>query len=233
MIIGGTTGLGSFGGRLARAGANLVIVGRSRETATAAGAESGNQCRVLIADATDPATAPEAIKTALHEFGSFDGLYHVAGGSGRARGDGPLHEISDEGWEFTQKLNLTSLFYSNRAAVRQLLSQKTGGSVLNMGSVLGWSPSAKYFSTHAYATAKAAIIGMTKAAAAHYAPNNIRFNVIAPAGWWKRRWRSGRQMTRRFANLFKVNSLWTAAGSDNLAISMQPWSSFSPINRNL
>jgi NAD(P)-dependent dehydrogenase (short-subunit alcohol dehydrogenase family) len=182
VIIGGTTGLGLSAGRAcARAGANLVIVGRSRETATAAGAELGNQCRVLIADATDPATAPEAIKTALHEFGSFDGLYHVAGGSGRARGDGPLHEVSEEGWEFTQKLNLTSLFYSNRAAVQQFLDQKSGGSIVNMGSVLGWSPSTKYFATHAYATAKAAIVGMTKAAAAHYAPHNIRFNVIAPA----------------------------------------------------
>src|SRR5690348_6599073 len=102
----------------ARAGAKLVVVGRTRETAAAAGAAIGNQCRVLVADASDPATAPEAIKTALHEFGRFDGLYHVAGGSGRSKGDGPLHEISDQGWDFTLKLNMTSLFYSNRAAVR-------------------------------------------------------------------------------------------------------------------
>jgi NAD(P)-dependent dehydrogenase (short-subunit alcohol dehydrogenase family) len=50
-----------------------------------------------------------------------------------------------------------------------------------MGSVLGFSPSPKFFSTHAYATAKAAIIGLTKSAAAHYAPQNVRFNVLAPA----------------------------------------------------
>jgi NAD(P)-dependent dehydrogenase (short-subunit alcohol dehydrogenase family) len=53
--------------------------------------------------------------------------------------------------------------------------------VLNLGSVLGFSPSATFFSTHAYATAKAAIIGLTKSAAAHYATHNIRFNVLAPA----------------------------------------------------
>ena len=56
-----------------------------------------------------------------------------------------------------------------------------GGTILNMASVLAYSPSAQFFSTHAYATAKAAVIGFTKTCAAHYAPQNIRFNVIAPA----------------------------------------------------
>jgi NAD(P)-dependent dehydrogenase (short-subunit alcohol dehydrogenase family) len=80
------------------------------------------------------------------------------------------------------------MFISNRAAVRQFLKQKSearsqkpeGGVVLNMGSVLGWAPSAKYFSTFAYAAAKSAIVGMTKSAAACYAGENIRFNVVAP-----------------------------------------------------
>jgi NAD(P)-dependent dehydrogenase (short-subunit alcohol dehydrogenase family) len=92
-----------------------------------------------------------------------------------------LHEITDEGWSYTLEENLASLFYSNRAAVRQFLQQGGGGSVLNMGSVLGVSPSARYFATHAYATTKAAIIGLTRAAAAYYAKDNIRFNVLAPA----------------------------------------------------
>ena len=96
-------------------------------------------------------------------------------------GDGPLHDLTDEGWRATLDLNLTSLFYSNRAAVRQFRAQKTGGSVLNMGSVLGWSPLPKYFSTHAYAAAKSAIIGLTKSCAAAYAAEGIRFNVLAPA----------------------------------------------------
>src|SRR5204863_3250350 len=111
----------------------------------------GQSAKAIAGDAIDPKTAVKAIQTASKTFGGFHGLYHVAGGSGRKKGDGPLHEITDQGWEYTLNLNLTSLFYSNRAAARQFLHQKSGGSILNMSSVLGWSPSPKFFSTHAYA----------------------------------------------------------------------------------
>jgi NAD(P)-dependent dehydrogenase (short-subunit alcohol dehydrogenase family) len=181
-IIGGTTGLGLSAARAFVAeGARVVVVGRKAESVEAAQLKLGPQARTLVGDACDPATAASAIETALKEFRAFHGLYHVAGGSGRRQGDGPLHEISDEGWNYTLNENLSSIFYSNRAAARQFLKQGTGGTVLNMGSVLGFSPSPKFFATHAYATAKTAIIGLTTAAAAHYAPQNIRFNVLAPA----------------------------------------------------
>src|SRR5204862_7345093 len=128
-----------------------------------------------------PKTAAEAIQSAVKAFGGFHGLYHVAGGSGRKQGDGLLHEITDGGWDYTLKLNLTSLFYSNRAAIQQFLTQKTGGAILNMSSVLGFAPSRHYFGTHAYAAAKSAVIGFTKSAASFYAPMGIRLNVLAPA----------------------------------------------------
>jgi hypothetical protein len=79
-----------------------------------------------VGDASRPATAAAAVAKAVERFGGLDGLYHVAGGSGRGAGDGPLGEVTDEGWQFTLRLNLDSLFYSNRAAVRQLLQQGPG-----------------------------------------------------------------------------------------------------------
>jgi len=88
--------------------------------------------------------------------------------------------MTDEGWRQTIDLNLSSIVFSNRAAVRQFLAQKVGGAILNMGSVLGYSPSPRFFATHAYAAAKSAIIGFTRAIASHYAPKDIRCNVLAP-----------------------------------------------------
>jgi NAD(P)-dependent dehydrogenase (short-subunit alcohol dehydrogenase family) len=182
VIIGGTTGLGlSAAKAFVAEGARVVVAGRNAESVSAAAKELGDAARAMAGDACDAATTPRAVQMALREFGGFHGLYHVAGGSGRKQGDGPLHEISNEGWNYTLNENLTALFYSNRAAAQQFLKQGSDGTVLNMGSVLGFSPSPRFFSTHAYATAKAAIIGLTKSAASFYAPHNIRFNVLAPA----------------------------------------------------
>lgn len=182
VVIGGTSGLGlSAAKAFVREGARVVVVGRDPAKVRAARQALGDAARALTSDAARPQCADRAIQVAVREFGGLDGLYHVAGGSGRRQGDGPLHEVSDAGWRATLDHNLTSLFYSNRAATQQFLRQHSGGSVLNMGSVLGWSPSPRYFATHAYAAAKAAIIGLTKAAAAYYAPHGIRFNVLAPA----------------------------------------------------
>lgn len=182
VVVGGTTGLGLSAARaFVREGARVVVVGRNPDSAASARDVLGPNALALTGDATHPDTAEAAITACLQTFGGFDGLYHVAGGSGRRAGDGPLHELTLDGWNYTLNLNLTGLMLSNQAAVRQFLRQKTSGSILNMGSVLGVSPSPKYFVTHAYAAAKSAVVGFTKSLAAYYAPHDIRVNLLAPA----------------------------------------------------
>jgi NAD(P)-dependent dehydrogenase (short-subunit alcohol dehydrogenase family) len=182
LIIGGTTGLGFSAARaFIENGARVLIVGRDQTKLTQAQKRLGRNCLGFAADARDPQTAPNAIAMLVAKWKRLDGLYHIAGGSGRAMGDGALHELTDDGWQATLDLNLTSLMFSNRAAIRQFLDQGDGGTILNMGSVLGWSPSPRHFATHTYATAKAGIIGLTKTIASYYASQRIRCNVLAPA----------------------------------------------------
>lgn len=182
VIIGGTTGLGlSAAKAFINEGAQVVVVGRNEQSVATAKSELGKDAEAIVGDATHADTSTNAINTCINTFGSFDGLYHVAGGSGRKMGDGPLHELTLEGWNKTMELNLTSLMLSNQAAVTTFTRLKKPGAILNMSSVLGFSPSPLYFATHAYSAAKAAIIGFSKSIAAYYAARDIRVNVIAPA----------------------------------------------------
>jgi NAD(P)-dependent dehydrogenase (short-subunit alcohol dehydrogenase family) len=182
VIIGGTTGLGlSAAKAFVGQGAKLVLVGRNPESCDEAKALLGDAVEVYAADASDPNTAPHAIELCIQHFGTIHGLYHIAGGSGRKFGDGPLHELTLDGWNKTFELNLTSLMLSNQAAVKKFMELGQSGTILNMGSVLGLSPSPKYFVTHAYAATKSAVVGFTRSIAAYYAKNNIRVNVVAPA----------------------------------------------------
>ncbi|RKX32446.1 MAG: short-chain dehydrogenase [Verrucomicrobia bacterium] len=181
VVVGGTTGLGlSAACALIGKGARVVVVGRKADSASAAQTELGDSGCALIGDAADPDTAAKAIAKAESRYRGFHGLYHVAGGSGRRFGDGPAHRLTAQGIRTTLMLNLESLMLSNQAAIARFLDLKQRGTILNMGSVLGFSPSPEHFGTHAYAAAKAGIIGFSRSAAAYYAPMNIRINVVAP-----------------------------------------------------
>jgi NAD(P)-dependent dehydrogenase (short-subunit alcohol dehydrogenase family) len=182
LVMGGTGGLGfSAAQAFVKEGASVCVVGRDAERVEEAKTQLGGNTLGIVGDAADPDTANEAVKLCGVHWDGLDGLYHVAGGSGRRFGDGPLDEITDDGWAQTIDLNLSSVLYSNRAVTRELMRQGLPGSILNCGSVLGSSPSPKFFTAQAYAAAKAGIEGLTRSAAATYATRNIRFNVLAPA----------------------------------------------------
>jgi NAD(P)-dependent dehydrogenase (short-subunit alcohol dehydrogenase family) len=192
LIVGGTSGIGLATARCFLAeGARVVVCGRTSHTAQAArdslGQLAPQRVFVVTSDASEPPQVEELFEESLVFLsGRLDILFHVAGISGRSFGDAALHECTVEGWDTVLDGNARSVFLTNRAAVRQMLTQTTDdhgvrGTVLNMGSVLGWSPAPEFFGTFAYAASKGAIRSMTLNAAARYARDRIRFNLIAPA----------------------------------------------------
>jgi NAD(P)-dependent dehydrogenase (short-subunit alcohol dehydrogenase family) len=104
----------------------------------------------------------------------------VAGRSGRRDGDGPLHQCSEAGWQATLDVNLTSTFLTNRSAVRHFLARRQPGVILNLASALALAPAPHHFDTCAYTAAKGGIIALSRLAAARYAADGIRVNVLAP-----------------------------------------------------
>jgi NAD(P)-dependent dehydrogenase (short-subunit alcohol dehydrogenase family) len=183
LIVGGTTGLGlAAARRFLEEGARLVVAGRSADSGAAAQAALGalGPVRYVPCDAARAEQVECLFAEAVAFLGGLDVLYHVAGISGRRYGDGPLDECTDEGWRATLDANLTSTFLTNRAALRYFLGQQKDGVILNMASVLGWSPAPVHFDTCAYAATKGGIIALSRLAAARYAPDGIRVNVLAP-----------------------------------------------------
>ena len=132
------------------------------------------------ADLRDERAVEEAFSACIQKFSGIDALFNVAGISGRKFGDGPLHECSVEGWDITLDTNVRSMFLLCRSALRYWVETGRHGTILNMASVLAFSPQRQHFATHAYAASKGAIISMSRAMAAYYAPHKIRVNVIAP-----------------------------------------------------
>jgi NAD(P)-dependent dehydrogenase (short-subunit alcohol dehydrogenase family) len=180
VVVTGSSGIaGAVIDRLAAIGARVFVVDVDGDRLERV---RGNPCvaGVAVADLRSETDAQEAFEAADRALGRIDGLVAVAGGSARRFGDGPLHEIPLAGWEASMSLNLTTTFLASREAIRRMRTQQGGGSIVLTSSVLASNPSPRFFSTHAYAAAKAAIAGLACVLAASYAPDGIRVNAVAP-----------------------------------------------------
>jgi len=188
-LITGSSGIGAETARqLSGAGSCFYLVGRHEEKCQRIASsleELGSEAAFFAGDLTNPLVAPAVVYGCVERFGRLDALFNVAGISGRSFGDGPVHECTEEGWQTTLQTNATTQYRMSREAVRVMLQQDPGatgqrGVILNMSSILGIDPDARYFDTVAYAASKGAIIAMSRTMAASYASQRIRVNVIAP-----------------------------------------------------
>jgi NAD(P)-dependent dehydrogenase (short-subunit alcohol dehydrogenase family) len=188
-LVTGSTGIAAASARrLAAEGASVFIVSRTAgHSAALAGAirDAGGHAASAEADLADDAAVATVVEACVDEYGRIDGLFSVAGGSGRRFGDGPIHTVTRDAWDGTLELNLTTQAMVCATVVARMRGQEpnssgTRGSILLMGSVTSSDPAPEYFATHAYAAAKGAITALMTTMAAAYLRDRIRVNVVAP-----------------------------------------------------
>jgi NAD(P)-dependent dehydrogenase (short-subunit alcohol dehydrogenase family) len=188
-LVTGSTGIGAAAARrLADEGAAVFVVSLTPGHVEALAGEiagAGGTVAGTDADLANDTDAERAVAACVDRFGRIDGLFSVAGGSGRRYGDGPIHTVTRDAWDRTLELNLTTQALVCRAVVARMRDQEpntsgTRGSILLMGSVTATDPAPERFATHAYAAAKGAITALMTTMAATYLPDRIRVNAVAP-----------------------------------------------------
>jgi 3-oxoacyl-[acyl-carrier protein] reductase len=168
LVTGGSRGIGrAIALELGRAGAEVVVGYRTgRDEAEAVAEEIGG--RAVEADVSDAESAAALVEAA----GDVDVLVNNAG----LTRDGLLVRMSDEDWRTVIDTNLSSVFYTCRAAARPMM-RKRSGTIVNISSIVGVH--GNWGQTN-YAASKAGIIGFTKSLARELGSRNVRANVVAP-----------------------------------------------------
>ncbi|CAI8857240.1 3-oxoacyl-(acyl-carrier-protein) reductase FabG [Pseudomonas jessenii] len=179
LISGAGTGIGAATAQLfATEGARVMLCGRRREPIEAMAAlirEQGGEADWVQTDVTDEQAIERAVSRTLERFGQLDVMVNNAVNYTW----GPLAQLSTEDWHKSLRGSLDVAFFGTRAAFRAM--QGRGGSIINMGSVVGLLGSP---GLSAYGAAKAGVVNFSRAAALEGAPDNIRVNVVIPGVVW-------------------------------------------------
>jgi len=177
LVTGGTRGIGHGIVRAYLAeGARVAFCGTSERTVEAArrALPPDAACEGMVAELGDPAAPGRLVEAAIRRFGGIDILVNNAGVVSRAS----EWEITPEEWDRIHAVNLRATFFLAREAARSM-RDRGGGSILNVSSIAGQNGGIA--GNPAYASSKAAVIGLTKSLARRFAPLAIRVNCLAPA----------------------------------------------------
>ena len=175
LVTGAARGIGlAIATRLAADGLRVAMLDQDRAAVEAAAPGLGAGALALAADVTRAAEVDAAIARIEREWGRLDVLVNNAGITGRSF---PIWELSDEDWQRVIDVDLTSVFLCCRAAVKVMLRQGAGR-IVNIASIAGKEGNPTLVP---YSTAKAGVIGLTKALAKEVATRGILVNAVAPA----------------------------------------------------
>lgn len=179
------TGAGAAGG-IGYAIARALVAGGAKVCVTATTDRIHTRARELgsmshIADLTDPAQVADLFRAVEDRMGPVEILVNNAGmvQTGRDVPRGHLADWSDEIWAHHMRLNINTTFHCCRAALPGMAT-RGHGRIVNISSVTG--PVVTIDGSSAYATAKAAITGMTRSIALEYGARGVTCNAVLP-GW--------------------------------------------------
>jgi NAD(P)-dependent dehydrogenase (short-subunit alcohol dehydrogenase family) len=183
LVTGGNGGIGlGMAEGLAAAGANVIIWGQNPEKTERAGEtlrRHGGEVRARIVNVGDEAALVAAMAEAVAAFGRLD---FVAANAGIG-GGGPFTEMTTESWRRVTTINLDSVFWTFREALKHMVTRAkagdAGGSLVVTSSVSAVDGAPQ---NQAYASAKAGVDSMIRGIAVEFARYGVRANAILP-GW--------------------------------------------------
>lgn len=199
-ITGASSGLGvQMAKGFAAQGAKVVLMARRVERLEGLANElkaAGADALAVALDVTDEAQIDQSLQTILDTYGKVDVLVNNAGASE----GGAITEMTNDAWNFTMALDLTSVFKMTRAYAR-VMKEANYGRIINISSVYGLVGTNQLQT--AYHASKAGVINFSRAVAAELAPYNITCNTICP-GYFETELTSGTLDTQEFQGYMDV-----------------------------
>lgn len=177
IVTGGSRGIGRAVSLLfAKEGANVAIVYAGNTTAAEETKQQvealGAAAAIFQCDVADEQAVTAMVKAVKDQFGSIDILVNNAG----ITRDGLLMRMKEADWQAVLNTNLSGAYHCTKAVTKQMMKQRHGA-IVNLSSVVGETGNAGQAN---YASAKAGLLGLTKAVAKELASRNIRVNAVAP-----------------------------------------------------
>jgi NAD(P)-dependent dehydrogenase (short-subunit alcohol dehydrogenase family) len=172
IVTGAARGIGAgIARRLGEDGAKVALLDLDAERGQRTAQEQG--ALFVPVDLSDPQAAATAVDEAAAWLGGVDvlvnnaGILHFAG----------LLDITPADWDRTFAVNARGVVFAGQAAARIMVEQGTGGSIVNIASMAAKTGGSNELG---YAASKAAVLSVTRSAAAELGPHNIRVNALCP-----------------------------------------------------